>query len=87
MPLERIENHRQPPTDRGHSRRSVLCVATLGVVATILVSCSQGTSRDAERGREQDAERTSVVDNLQATETSRLVTGSPEASPTIEPEE
>ena len=87
MPLERIENHRQPPTDLNRTRWRMLGLATIGVVATVLVSCSQGTSRDAERGREQDAERTSVVDNLQATETSRLVTGSPEASPTIEPEE
>ncbi|MEJ7901516.1 MAG: hypothetical protein WKF63_06685 [Thermomicrobiales bacterium] len=87
MPLERIENHRQPPTDRRRTSRSLLAIATFGVVAAILVSCSQGSSRDAERGREQDAERTSVVDNLQATETSRLVSGTPDASPTVEPEE
>lgn len=87
MPLERIENHRQLPTDRRPTPRSLLAIATFGVVAAILVSCSQGTSRDAERGREQDAERTSVVDNLQATETARLVSGTPDASPTVEPEE
>lgn len=62
-------------------------MASIGVAAAVLASCSQGTSRDAERARQQDAERTSVVDNLQATETARLVSGSPEASPTIEPEE
>ncbi len=64
-----------------------MAAAIFGVAGTILVSCSQGTSRDAERGRQQDAERTSVVDNLQATETSRLVSGTPDASPTAEPEE
>lgn len=61
--------------------------SVIGFAATVLTSCAQGTSRDAERGREQDAERTSIVNNLQATETSRLVSGTPEASPTVEPDD
>lgn len=86
MPLERTKNHR-PPAERARTRRDLLGVAAAGLLVTVLASCSQGTSRDAERGRERDAERTSVVDNLQATETSRLVSGTPDASPTVEPEE
>ena len=84
MPLEPTANHRPPPTD---AALRVLTLFLIGVAAALLVSCSQGTSRDAERGREVDAERTSVVDNLQATVTARLVSGSPAASPPADPEE
>ncbi len=80
MPLEPIASHRPPSTDARAARR-VLALAFVGVACAVLVSCSQGTSRDAERGREVDAERTSVVDLLQATETSRLISGTPAASP------
>jgi hypothetical protein len=47
----------------------------------VLTACAQGTSREAERGQERDAERTSVVDDLQATQTARLVLGTPPATP------
>jgi len=59
----------------------------MGVAATVLVACSQGTSREAERGRERDIERTSIVDSLQSTETARLVSGTQGATPLTTPEE
>ena len=51
----------------------------------LLAACSTGTSRDAERGRARDVERTSVMDNLQATRTAGLVLGTPESTPATEP--
>lgn len=57
------------------------CVA-LGV----LIGCSRGTASDAERGRAIDAQQTSVVSDLQATESAKLLLeSSPEASPTATP--
>lgn len=53
----------------------------LGIVLTCLTACAEGTSRDAEQGKREDAERTSVVSDLQATQSMLLLTGSPEATP------
>lgn len=58
----------------------------MGVAATVLASCAQGASPEAERGRERDIERTSVVDSLQATESARLITGTPRATPPTTPD-
>ncbi|HYH12436.1 MAG TPA: hypothetical protein VD789_08800 [Thermomicrobiales bacterium] len=50
----------------------------------VLVGCAEGTSRDAERGKAQDAQRTSVVSDMQATySASVLQQGTP--PPTAEP--
>jgi hypothetical protein len=46
-----------------------------------LTACSTGSSREAERARARDAERTSVVDNMQATRTASLITGTPPGTP------
>jgi hypothetical protein len=62
-------------------------LSALGFGATVLVSCSQGSSREAERARERDAERTSVVDSLQATQTAKLVTGTPGTPEVSTPED
>jgi len=44
------------------------------VLATgLLAGCAEGSRSDAERGKQEDAERDSVVKDLQATETYRLV--------------
>jgi len=40
----------------------------VGLIALTFTACAEGTAREAERGKEQDAERTSVVDDIQATE-------------------
>lgn len=64
------------------SRRRVL-VGLLGITggAVGLTACSTGSSREAERGRARDAERTSVVDNTQATRSASLIMGTPPATP------
>ncbi len=82
MPLEPTANPVKLSTDR-ISRRHLLGGA-LGLIAssTLLVGCSTGNSREAERGRERDAKRTSVVDNLQATKTANLVNSTPEPEAT-----
>ncbi len=46
-----------------------------------LAGCSTGSSREAERGKRRDSERTSVVDNVQATRTAGLIMGTPPATP------
>ena len=63
--------HARVATDR----RRPLAAWTLGVVmlAGVLAGCSEGTSQDAERGQEQDAQRTSVVSDLQATRAARIL--------------
>ena len=62
------------------TRRGLLGSIAAGLVL-LVTGCASGTSREAERGRNRDAERTSVVDDMQRTATSRLILGSPEASP------
>jgi hypothetical protein len=73
---------REPFGHRAISRRSLLCGA-LGIAggAASLTACSTGSSREAERARERDAQRTSVVDDLQATRTASLIIGTPPATP------
>ena len=87
MPLEPIANRVPPPTESRFTRRRLFSLTAIGAGSTILVSCAQGTSREAERGKERDAERTSVVDNLQATRTADLVDGTPDATPPSTPDE
>lgn len=62
-------------------RRKRFGLALIGVAMLALVGCAEGTSRDAERGREADAERTSVVDSLQATSSADLIRRVGEATP------
>lgn len=54
------------------------------VVAITLSGCADGLATDAERARDADATRESVVTDLQATQTWNLIHGTPEATPTPE---
>jgi type I site-specific restriction endonuclease len=56
------------------------------LAASLLAGCAEGTRTDAERGKEEDKKRDSVVDALQATETYRIV-NRPGGTPTPAPEE
>jgi hypothetical protein len=57
------------------------------IVAGLLAGCAEGTSTDAERGKVRDAQRTSVVSDLQATQSARLLQpGTPPATTTAVPE-
>jgi hypothetical protein len=55
-------------------------LAVLGVVLC-LAGCAEGTARDAERGRAKDADATSVIDALQSTRTTEIITGTPDSTP------
>lgn len=65
---------------RGHAS----WFAALLLAATLLAGCADGRATDAERGREADSDRDSVVTDLQATQTWNLIHGTPESTP--EPE-
>ncbi len=85
MPSEPIVNHRPGENDgRLHAvmlRRRVRAIAVVGLAMLVLAGCAEGTSRDAQRGREADAERTSVVDSLQATASANLIRRVAEGTP------
>lgn len=68
-------------TSRGVAGWLVAGSVTIG----LLVGCAEGTSRDAERGKAQDAERTSVVSNMQATHSARVLQQGTPPTETSEP--
>lgn len=74
-----------PPTRRILSRRTFGVLVLSGTVLGGLSACAEGTARDAERGKQADLKRTSVVDEMQATESARYLNGTPEGTPTTEP--
>lgn len=57
------------------SNRECLVAWWVGIAmaVSVLVGCSDGTSQDAEQGRQEDAQRTSVVSDLQATRSARVL--------------
>ncbi len=80
MPLEPIANPERRSSSRVASRVAAWSVATALLLGG-LTACAEGTSRDAEVGRQRDAERTSVVTGLQATNSARLLGGTPTTTP------
>lgn len=56
------------------------------VVCTLLVGCSTGSAPEAQRGQEKDAQKTSVISDMQATHTWDLINGTPDATPTETPQ-
>ncbi|MGC4190627.1 MAG: hypothetical protein QM589_05235 [Thermomicrobiales bacterium] len=90
MPSGSTANPR--PVSTEHPGRSPLTrrrfgfILVSGGVLAGFSACSEGTARDAERGKEADQRRTSVVDEIQATESAGFLhPGTPEGSPTAEP--
>lgn len=85
MPSDPIASHHLKENDRQlrprTRRRGVWGVALVGSIMLVLVGCAEGTSRDAERGRQKDAERTSVVDDLQASASADLLRRAAEGTP------
>ena len=80
MPLEPTANP-DPNHTRRLSRRRLLGLATVSLAGTMLASCAQGTQQESEAGQRRDAQRTSVVDALQATESVGILHGTPPAEP------
>ena len=70
--------------DNEQLRAWVQRAAGIFIAALLLTGCADGLATDAERGRESDTRRDSVVTDLQATQTWNLVHGTPESTP--EPE-
>jgi hypothetical protein len=86
MPSEPTPSRALAWNDARWSRRALGGIAAAALGAT-LTSCSTGSRQEAERGREREAEETSVVESMQQTATAGLVMGTPPATPTGEPEE
>lgn len=82
----RLELTQHPVRDQTSMvRASAVRLLALLLAAVLLTACADGLAPDAERGRDSDASRESVVTDLQATQTWNLVHGTPESTP--EPEE
>ena len=86
MPSGNTENPQLDSTERlsplRMTRRRFGVLLVSGGVLVGLTGCAEGTARNATRGKEEDAKRTSVVDDVQATESARLLGGTPSTTPT-----
>jgi hypothetical protein len=66
------------PANSDHVRRRCrahLATGYIGIalVLAALAGCAEGTSQDAERGKLRDQQRTSVVSDMQATYSARVL--------------
>lgn len=77
MRLDSIDSHKLAA--KSDARRWWIVALLFGTLT--LAGCAEGTRRDAERGQQQDAERTSVVSDLQATRSADLIMSTPPATP------
>ena len=79
---------RERPATRQVAGRLATWLVIGGMAAGLLLGCAEGTSQDAAQGQLEDSQRTSVVSDLQATESARVLepgTPPPDATETIEP--
>lgn len=70
-------------TDERHSRRRIASFFVVILTASMLTACAEGTARDAKQGKQQDQMRTSVVNDIQATESAGFLLNP--ATPSPEP--
>ncbi|CAN5751070.1 hypothetical protein BH23CHL3_BH23CHL3_07730 [soil metagenome] len=76
----------QQPSSDGKRTRIARIAVTSTIATTMLTGCMVGDADEAQRGMLQDAQRTSIVDDLQATESARLLAPStPDATATADP--
>ncbi len=61
-----------PPRCRSRIHAATTCVG-IAMVLVVLTGCAEGTSQDAERGKLRDEQRTSVVSDMQATHSARVL--------------
>ena len=66
-----------PPHPFRHHLRSIVVALTGLTLLAAVAGCAEGTRRDARDGQEADAERTSVVQDLQATRSARILASTP----------
>ncbi len=60
-------------------------IPALLMAILLLVGCSTGSAPEATRGQQQDANRDSVISDMQATRTWEIIHGTPPSTPTAEP--
>ncbi len=76
MPLEPTASPVATAADTRRLGRITALLVSL-IVLLSLSACAEGNARDAREGQEVDAERTSVVRDLQATNSARILAGTP----------
>ncbi len=81
MPLEPTARPAREATSMISFRRLSGRIAVAVLALGLLVGCADGLAPDAQRGRDQDRSRDSVVTDLQATQTWNLVHGTPPSTP------
>lgn len=81
MPLEPTARPVRGTTSMTSLRRLSALVAVAVLALGLLAGCADGLAPDAQRGREQDRSRDSIVTDLQATQTWNLVHGTPPSTP------
>jgi hypothetical protein len=69
--IARPENN-SAPRRRLRIHVAASCVS-IAMVLAVLTGCAEGASQDAERGKLRDAQRTSVVRDMQATHSARVL--------------
>lgn len=85
-PSETTSHPDRSEIDPGRWSRVLQMSVIVLLSMSLLGACAEGTASDAERGKAQDALRTSVVTDLQATESAKLLQpSSPEATATAAP--
>ena len=69
-------------------RRLTGVLVSLLLSLVILAGCSTGSAPEANQGKHEDAQRESVISDMQATHTWDIINGTPESTPeeTEEPE-
>lgn len=70
-----------------NSRLRHACVS-LALSIVLLAGCSTGSAPEAQHGKQEDAQRESIISDMQATHTWDMINGTPESTPeaTEEPE-
>ena len=63
-------------------------VTSLFLSLVLLAGCSTGSAPEAEHGKKEDAQRESIISDMQATHTWDMINSTPESTPeaTEEPE-
>lgn len=63
------------------NRRIQAMLASILLSIALLVGCTTGSAPEAERGKQDDAQRESVISDMQATHTWDLINSTPESTP------
>jgi predicted small secreted protein len=81
MRLGNTRSRRLRATDERHLRSRIASFFVVILAAFMLTACAEGTARDAKQGKQQDQIRTSVVNDIQATESAGFLLNPATPSP------